>query len=469
MSAWEGSPGHGTSSGSLLEAEVMDAQRDLADVLIPAPAFGIEQPTIAARGLIPSLRTNFGWTLAGNLFYGACQWGMLSVLAKSGSPATVGQFTLGLAVAAPVFTFTNLQLRSVQATDARSEGTFADYFTLRLLATGIGLVVICSLLLLVASAKEVGAVVLLVAIAKCIECMSDVTAGLLQKQEQLDRVGISLVLRGSASALVFAAIFAYLHSLLLAVAGMAGVWLAVFFLYDLPSARALLPGKDALFRFHPRTLGKLLMLSLPLGWVATLSSLNTNIPRYLLQHYLSSADLGIYAALAYLTAVINLVVLALGQSAITRLSRMFAAGEFRQFRWLLLKLSMFGVLITVAGVPLAFLFGQRLLTLLYGPAYGDHVGLLALFMGAAGLSTIGSFIFCGASAARSFRVQVPVYLAATLAGVGCGIVLVPKHGLMGAGIAFLLSVAVIAAGGVWIMHLVLKSGLKKRAALSQGR
>jgi O-antigen/teichoic acid export membrane protein len=389
---------------------------------------------------------------------------MLSVLAKSGSPPIVGQFTLGLAVAAPVFMFTNLQLRSVQATDARSEASFADYFTLRLLATGLGLVVICALLPFAASSPTVRAVVFLVSIAKCIECMSDVTAGLLQREEQLARVAISLVLRGAASALVFSATFAYLHNLLAAVAAMAAVWLAVLFLYDVPNSRALLSGRDAWFRFDPRMLGKLLMVSLPLGWVATLNSLNTNIPRYLLQHYLSSADQGIYTALAYLTTMVNLVVLALGQSAITRLSRMFAAGQFKRFRSLLLKLSMYGVLIAATGVPLAFLFGRPLLTLLYSPVYGDQAGLLALFMGTAGLSTIGSFLFCGASAARSFRVQVPVYFAATLSGAGCGEILVPKYGLMGAGIAFLLSVAVIVAGGVWVMHWVLKRGAKERAA-----
>src|SRR5205807_111503 len=93
----------------------------------------------------PSLRSNFKWTFAGNVIYAACQWGMLSVLAKAGSAATVGQFALGLAVAAPVFMFSNLQLRAVQATDARSEYEFADYFTLRVLASALGLMVVAGL------------------------------------------------------------------------------------------------------------------------------------------------------------------------------------------------------------------------------------------------------------------------------------------------------------------------------------
>jgi len=68
------------------------------------------------------------------------------VLAKLGSPSIVGQFTLGLAVSAPVFMFTNLQLRAVQATDVNVEHGFANYFTLRLLATLLGLIVVVALL-----------------------------------------------------------------------------------------------------------------------------------------------------------------------------------------------------------------------------------------------------------------------------------------------------------------------------------
>ena len=87
-----------------------------------------EPPSIADTNAVPTLRANFSWTLAGNVFYGACQWGMLSALAKLGNASIVGEFTLGLAISSPIFVFTNLQLRSVQATDTQLECRFADYF-----------------------------------------------------------------------------------------------------------------------------------------------------------------------------------------------------------------------------------------------------------------------------------------------------------------------------------------------------
>jgi len=91
-----------------------------------------------------SLRVNFSWTFAGNVIYAACQWGILVVLAKLGSPKMVGQFALGSAITAPVIMFTNLQLRAVQATDAKDEYSFGDYFSLRLLTTALAfLIIVC--------------------------------------------------------------------------------------------------------------------------------------------------------------------------------------------------------------------------------------------------------------------------------------------------------------------------------------
>jgi O-antigen/teichoic acid export membrane protein len=357
--------------------------------------------------------------------------------------------------------FTNLQLRAVQATDVNAESGFADYFTLRLLATLLGLMLIFGLLPFAGVSAAVRMVIILVSVSKCVECMSDVTAGLLQREEQLKRVAISLMIRGVASVVVFSSIFAYSRSLAFAVIGMIGVWAAVHVFYDLPNVRRFGHYHKSFFRFDRRELSRLAMLGLPLGWVATLTSLSINIPRYFLQYYVGLADQGIYASLAYLIIVISLVVLALTQSVTTRLARLFADGDHNQFVRLLTKLSMLGVSIMAIGAPLMFLVGRPLLTLLYRREYADHVELSALFVGIAGLYTIGAFLFCGLTAARMFRVQVPVYFAAMLFGVAGSALLVPRYGLMGAGLGLLLSILMQVLGGILVLRQVLRSELQR--------
>jgi O-antigen/teichoic acid export membrane protein len=275
----------------------------------------------------------------------------------------------------------------------------------------------------------------------------------------LKRVAISQIIRGIGSVLVFSAMFAWLHNLALSVIAMSVVWLAVLLFYDVPNVRALIGRQERFFRFDRRSLWRLAMLGLPLGWVATFASLNVNVPRYFLEHYRGLADQGIYASLAYLVIGVGLVVYALTQSVTTRLAFLFASGNLKRFARMLTKLSLLGVLIAAVGVPLTFVVGRSLLTLLYRREYGDHVGLMALLVGIAGISTIGSFLFCGLTAARAFRAQVPVYLAAVLVVIAASALLVPRYGLMGAGTAVLLSTVTIMLGGLWMLRGIFQTEL----------
>jgi O-antigen/teichoic acid export membrane protein len=183
----------------------------------------------------------------------------------------------------------------------------------------------------------------------------------------------------------------------------------------------------------------------------TVVSLNVNIPRYLLVHSFGQADLGIFASLAYLLVAINLVVNALGQAATCRLSRMFAAGEFGHFRKVLGKLLALGATILVAGVPVTRLAGRPLLTFLYRPEYGQHVSLFVLMTAAAGVSSIASFLGYGMTAARIFRMQVPVTGASMLTTVLTCVVLIPRIGLAGAAGGLFLGACVQATGSAVVL------------------
>ena len=70
------------------------------------------------------------------------------------------------------------------------------------------------------------------------------------------------------------------------------------------------------------------------------------------------------------------------------------------------------------------------------------------------------FIFCGVTAARSFRAQVLVYFAAMLAGIAGSALLVPRFGLIGAGEGLLLSTLILVLGGGWALRRVVRAELR---------
>ena len=385
-----------------------------------------------------TLRRNFSWTFIGNAVYAACQWGMLVVLAKLGSPEMVGQFTLGLAVTAPVLMFTNLHLRVVQATDARKEYLFSDYLALRLSGTGLALVVIAVITLKAGYRWETSLVIFLLGLAKAFESISDVFYGLIQQHERMDRMAISLMIKGSLSLLLLGMGVYLSGSILWGVLGLVFAWALVLVGYDIRNGVLILnqmpePG------WNLATLKKLVWLSLPLGFVMMLISLNSNIPRYFIEKYLGERELGLFAALAYLMVAGGMVVSALGESASPRLAKYYAAGNSIAFHTLQIKLVAIAALLGGVGVLVAVVAGRQILTLLYGPEYAKHTDLFVWLMVAAGIGYISSFLGYGITAARYFRIQMPLFVLVTSTSAITCLYLLPRLGLVGAAFALIVS------------------------------
>ncbi|MBR8834775.1 MAG: oligosaccharide flippase family protein [Stigonema ocellatum SAG 48.90 = DSM 106950] len=395
-----------------------------------------------------TLRHNFSWTFIGNAVYAACQWGMVVVLTKLGTPEMVGQFTLGLAVTAPVIMFTNLQLRAIQATDAKRQYLFRDYLGLRLFGTGLALLLIAAITMISGYGWETSLVILLVGLAKAFESISDVFYGLIQQNERMDRIAISMIIKGFLSVLLLSFGIYLTHRVLWGAVGLAIAWAVVLVSYDIQSGALMLKefpessqSKVVVLRprWHLETQKKLVWLALPLGFVMMLISLNGNIPRYFIERYLGQRELGFFAAIAYLMVAGGMVVNALAESTNARLAKYYAAGNSTAFRLLLLKLMGIGILMGGVGVFIAVLFGQQILTLLYQPEYAKHADLFVWLMLVTGINYVSSFLGYGMTAARYFGIQIPLFASVTtISAIAC-LWLIPTMGLRGAAIALLLA------------------------------
>jgi len=398
-----------------------------------------------------SLRANFSWTFVGNVVYAACQWAMLVVLAKLGSPEVVGQFALGLAITAPVIMLTNLQLRGVQATDARHEYAFGEYLGLRLAVTPLALLAIAGITLASGYGGQTALVILFVSLAKVFESISDVFYGLLQQHEQMDRIAISMLVKGPLSLIALAVAILVTGNIVWGTVALAAVWAFRLMTYDIPSGAAVLRAahaRDAAAspsirpRWDRRRMLRLTWLALPLGFVMMLGSLMTNIPRYFIERSEGTHALGIFAAMAYIVFAGTTVIDALGQAVTPRLAREYAAGDVGAFRALTAKVLGISAALAIAGLLLSLVVGRQVLTLLYRPEYAAHLDVFIWIIAAAGIGYLSSVFGYAMTAARQFTIQVPIYaFSIAIVTVACAL-LVPDHGLLGAAWATFLMFAV---------------------------
>ncbi len=380
------------------------------------------------------------------------------MLAKLSSPEMVGQFTLGLAVTAPVLMFTNLQLRVIQATDARHQYLFGDYLGLRLISTALALLLITGITLAAGYRWETSLVILAVGLAKAFESVSDVFYGLLQQHERMNRIAVSMMLKGSLSLLLLSVGVYLTGSVVWGIVGLAVAWALVLVGYDirsgalilntpLPNAQGKVLSSNLAVqpRWHLETLAKLVWLALPLGFGMMLMSLNTNIPLYFIERSLGEWELGIFAAMAYLMEAGNRVVSALAEPASPRLAKYYAAGNSIAFSTLLFKLVGIGALLGGAGVLVSLIAGQQILTFLYQPEYAKYADVLVWLMVAAGIRYVSSFLVYGMTAARYFRIQMPLYTLVTGTSATACLWFIPNSGLRGAAIALMIA-AIVQAG-----------------------
>lgn len=404
-----------------------------------------------------SLKRNFSWTLAANLTYTACQWGMLVVLARLGSPEAVGRFALGFAVSAPVMMFANLQLSTVLASDVRRDHSFADYLALRIAALILGMLVIGAIVLVSGRNPDAGFTMIAIGLAKAFESLSDVHFGLLQLHERMDISAKSMLFKAPLALVVLCIVFYRTRSVAWAATALAITWALVLVAYDMRTPRRVGEKVGPIRHCNPRALLRLAMLTLPLGFVMMLVSLNYNIPRYFVERYLGESSLGIFSAMVYSMAAGTTVVAALAQAAVPRLAKHYGSGDKATYRRLMLRLVAFGTLVGGLGVLLAVCAGRQVLGLFYGPEYAREGAVFVVVAAAFGVGFVQRFLDSGMTVARRFRVQVPLYAAVSLVTtLGC-LCLIPNYRLMGAAIALLVAAVVLAAGAMGVNLRILGS------------
>jgi O-antigen/teichoic acid export membrane protein len=381
-----------------------------------------------------SLKINFCWTLLGNGIYAVSQWGVLIALAKLGNPEMLGTYILGVAICTPIFMLFNLKLAAIQVTDARNEHTYAQYVEIRFL-TNLGALIVITIVLLASGYKlNTFLPVILVGIGQFALSIREIHLARIQKDEQMHLIAISNMVLALFGLGTFVLILWASGDLMLAISGLIIMRLIVMFVWDCPQAHHLAKSSEESLNQEKSDWLKrlqLIKLGLPLGVVTALGSLTNNIPNYFLEHFQDREVVGYYGALVSLLAAGAMIIGALGQSSSPRLAKYYVSNRL-YFRKLAVKLAIFGLLVGILAVAIAFVFGKWLLTILYTPDYAQFHQTLVWLMLSGAFMYLWSFMECCLTAARFFRIQIPIYSFVMIVGATGAWVLVPHYGLPGA-------------------------------------
>ena len=376
---------------------------------------------------------------AGQAVYVACQWGILIALARLGGPEMVGRFALALAISAPVMLLCNLALRSALVTDVRGEHPLGRYLALRVATSAIGVVVVAASALAFGFARDTALLIMLVALAKGFENLSDILHGIAQRHERFDLIARSMSARGVLGLLGMAAGIWLTGQVIYGALALALAWALVLVVHDWPMTAAW--RRASARAGSPRAWLGLAWSVLPLGVAVLLISLNGNLPRYVIADWFGEAELGVFAAMAYLVVAGGMLINVLGQVASPRLACAAARRDRRAFVKLLAAISSPALGLGLIGVLSAAIYHREIMTTLYGHQFTAHSEWLVWMMVAGLIGFVTSGFGFAATALRTFRTIALIHGATCAFNLIACLTLAPLYGTLGVIFAWAASMA----------------------------
>ncbi|WP_254512676.1 lipopolysaccharide biosynthesis protein [Anatilimnocola floriformis] len=403
-----------------------------------------------------TVSSNAAWLLVGNAMFAFGQYGVVILIARWGTAEMLGRFALATAIVTPIVLLSNCALRTIQATDVQSQFTFGDYAGFRLVGLTLTIAVVAG----IGTRYDLATWQLLLAVllGKVLESIGDLLQGALQRRERMDVVGFSQLIKGIGSLTVFAVGFAFTGNVFAALIAAAVVSGAFVIGYDLPAAwsewrldlGASEVRKHVLPRLSLTQQYSLAKLALPMGVTVMLGSLLVSIPRFVIEGSLGAAELGVFAALSWLTLLGNLFASAVAHASLPPMSRYYAAGQTEKLQNYLNTLLLWGTIGGAVACLATALAARPIVALILGHEYAQHSFTLLLLVASMGVGLAICFLDHALYAARKFQVQVPLNIVGCLAtAAGCWLA-VPRYGLPGVAATICL-VSIALAGSRWII------------------
>lgn len=385
-------------------------------------------------------KKNFLWNSIGSTVVSFTSLLFLIIVTRINGVDDAGIFTFAFTLACMLQVISNYGGRNYQVTEPNSKITDSDFFYSRIITSL--LMIIGGIIFVAINRYDLykTIIIFLLIIFRIVESYQEIFYAVIQKNEQLYKVGISLLIKGVLSIILFLIIDWITKDLILSVISMIISYLLIFIFYDLFNLKQ---AKFKLSKFDYKKINNILTGAFFVFSLTLLTQYVMNSSKFAIDILLPNESQTIFGILIMPATLMLLCSQFMIQPFLTDFAKLTKKKQTKNLNILTIKLSVALLIIGIVVVILGLLIGIPILNIIYGLNLDDYLWhLIIILIGSIlfGLSYILSNVLI---AMRKTSMQALIYLIGSAFTLVVSYCLVKNISLDGAAISYALTMLLI--------------------------
>lgn len=385
-----------------------------------------------------SLKKNIIWNTLGTGANAFTSLFLLVIVTRINGLDNAGVFSFAFSTACILFIFATYAGRIFQVTDTTDIKD--KEFILSRIITCLLSILFCVLFVLINGYNiSKSLIIITLCLYKTIESFCDVLYGILQKNEMLDIVGKSYLLKSVLGILVFLVVDLITKNMLYSVLSMIGISIIVSIFIDYRISRKLVKIDLPINKKH---LKQIFIKGFTVFLISFIPVIIVNAPKYVIDHYLVDKLQAVFGIIIMPATVISLFSQFIIHPMLTSVTNMYRKKDYESLKKMLYKMMLLVLVFGILCIVGAYIIGIPVLELVYGVSLKNYKIELVIILLASTLSTTAGVISPFLIAMRHNFSQVIIGIITIIIEVILSVLFIKKYSIAGVTYAYLIAMAI---------------------------
>lgn len=380
---------------------------------------------------------NFIWNIIGTTFNAFNSLFFMIIVTRVNGTNDAGIFTLAYSTACILYFIGVYAGRIFQVTD-KEKINDKEYVVNRISTTIIMMIVTIGFVLIKQYDIYKASVFIIICLYKALEAFSDVLFGILQKNEQLYKVGKSFFVKALLSLVTFFIVDLVTKNIILSSCMIVISNLIVILVYDFVNIRKLINKEE---KVQYKNVLRIYKTGFFVFAISFLGLYIMNAPKYAIDDYLNEHIQAIYGIIIMPATIVGLFAQFIIHPYLNTIVDLYKEGKIKEIRKLVMKIIFAIIILGLICIAGAYLLGIPVLELIYGIELEEYRWNLACIIFASTLSVIGTVYSSVLTTIRKTFSQFIIYCIVTAIAIITSYILTFKFEINGATVAYFIIMA----------------------------